>query len=83
MSYRYRCEKCRTTSPAAHNRAAVHRERDLHRDLVHGGHIPDGERIDWTGVTDGWSLPGWQWAFVALLAVGAISEALHWFGRHL
>lgn len=43
--YRYRCVQCRTTSPPVLTRAALARERQSHRVLVHGGHIPDGEQI--------------------------------------
>ncbi|MFE9407166.1 hypothetical protein ACFYNY_36245 [Streptomyces sp. NPDC006530] len=44
-SYRYRCEQCRTTSPLVASRREVEAERDRHRQVVHAGHIPDGERI--------------------------------------
>jgi hypothetical protein len=43
--YRYRCEQCATTSPVVRTQLAVERERDRHRHRVHGGHIPDGERV--------------------------------------
>lgn len=43
--YRYRCEQCATTSPAVRSRLAVEYERDRHRQRFHGGHIPDGERL--------------------------------------
>ncbi|MFI5672956.1 hypothetical protein [Streptomyces avidinii] len=43
--YRYRCNQCRTTSPAVHTRPEVEAERDRHRRRAHAGHIPDGEEI--------------------------------------
>lgn len=43
--YRYRCAQCRTTSPPVLTRHELARERNSHRVLAHGGHIPDGEQI--------------------------------------
>lgn len=43
--YRYRCGTCATTSPVVRTRLEIERERDRHRRAVHGGHIPDGERL--------------------------------------
>lgn len=43
--FQYRCAQCRTTSPAAHSRHELNNERNRHRDLFHGGHIPDGEQV--------------------------------------
>ncbi|MFI1169191.1 hypothetical protein ACH4UM_37930 [Streptomyces sp. NPDC020801] len=51
MAYAYRCGTCRTTSPAAPNRRSAEDECNRHRNLVHGGHIPDGEEI--TSTDDG------------------------------
>ena len=45
MSYRYRCEQCRTTSPRVHGRDAFLYEQHEHRRLFHGGHAPDGEQM--------------------------------------
>jgi hypothetical protein len=45
MSYRYRCVQCRTTSPPVLTRSALAQERQQHRVLAHGGHVPDGEKI--------------------------------------
>ncbi|WP_030672353.1 hypothetical protein [Streptomyces sp. NRRL B-1347] len=45
MSYRYRCDQCRTTSPPVLTRGALADERRVHRRQFHGGHIPDGERV--------------------------------------
>lgn len=47
-AYRYRCEQCTTTSPTVRTRAAVEYERDRHRRIMHGGHIPDGDRLQRT-----------------------------------
>lgn len=43
--YRYRCGQCATTSPVVRTRVELDHERDQHRRRVHGGHIPDGERM--------------------------------------
>ncbi|MFD9903893.1 hypothetical protein [Streptomyces sp. NPDC059063] len=45
MSYRYRCDQCRTTSPPVLTRAGLADERRQHRRDFHGGHIPDGEHV--------------------------------------
>jgi hypothetical protein len=43
--WRYRCDQCRTTSLPVATRAEVLAARDDHRRRMHGGHIPDGERL--------------------------------------
>jgi hypothetical protein len=43
--YRYRCGQCATTSPTVGSRVEVEYERARHRRSVHGGLIPDGERL--------------------------------------
>lgn len=43
--YRYRCEQCATTSPTVGTRVEAEHERNRHRRIVHGGHVPDGERL--------------------------------------
>ncbi|MFD8774521.1 hypothetical protein [Streptomyces sp. NPDC059916] len=43
--YRYRCTQCRTTSPPVLTRSALAQERQSHRVIKHGGHVPDGEQI--------------------------------------
>ncbi|MET8538031.1 hypothetical protein ACFRCW_43425 [Streptomyces sp. NPDC056653] len=43
--YAYRCEQCRTTSPAVVTRHGLDEERSKHRNLFHGGHVPDGEQV--------------------------------------
>lgn len=55
MPFAYRCETCKTTSPAVDDRTALARERKQHRDAVHGGHRPDGERE----VQSGHHAPQW------------------------
>lgn len=45
MSYRYRCEQCRTTTHPVHSRDTLDHERRTHRAEFHGGHIPDGEQV--------------------------------------
>lgn len=49
MTYRYRCDQCRTTSPPVATRADAETERARHRLLAHGAHIPDHERIEYEG----------------------------------
>lgn len=44
MARSYYCGVCRTSSPPS-SRTEAERERDRHRDQVHGGRIPDGEQI--------------------------------------
>lgn len=46
MPYRYRCEQCRTTAPTTYSRRAAAAARQDHRDQFHGGHCPDGERLE-------------------------------------
>jgi hypothetical protein len=48
MSYRYRCQTCRTTSPPV-SLAAAEAERHRHRVEFHGGHVPDGEDVRYVG----------------------------------
>lgn len=43
--YRYRCDQCATTSLPVRTRAEQLAERDRHRRQMHGGHVPDGERL--------------------------------------
>jgi hypothetical protein len=44
MAKSYYCGVCRTSSPPG-NRTEAERERDQHREQVHGGWIPTGEEI--------------------------------------
>ncbi|MFE0778774.1 hypothetical protein [Streptomyces sp. NPDC058861] len=41
--FRYRCTICRTTSPVVHELADLAAESEVHRQTIHGGHIPDDE----------------------------------------
>ncbi|MEU5431015.1 hypothetical protein AB0H73_36175 [Streptomyces olivoreticuli] len=43
--YRYRCNQCRTTSPAVRTQHEAETEKYRHRARAHDGHIPDGEEI--------------------------------------
>ncbi|MFE2587190.1 hypothetical protein [Streptomyces sp. NPDC059378] len=45
MGSGYRCEQRRTTSPAVVTRHGLEEQRSKHRNLFHGGHIPDGEQV--------------------------------------
>lgn len=66
--YRYRCGACATTSPTVRTRVEMRHERDVHRRRVHGGHIPDGERMQRSvrhPAAD-------RTALVALAALGAV-----------
>ncbi|MDD9383128.1 hypothetical protein M8Z33_42080 [Streptomyces sp. ZAF1911] len=50
--YLYRCTLCRTTSPICFGTAELDAQSSHHRDAVHSGHYPDGERsgaVDRTG----------------------------------
>lgn len=79
--YRYRCTYCRTTSPPVETRAELRRERQLHRDLAHGGHAPDGERIWYVGSGSGreradWRVLGWIGLVFAAAAISWVRA--HW-----
>jgi hypothetical protein len=66
--YRYRCDQCATTSPAVRSRVEVEHERDRHRRVLHGGHIPDGERMQRTAR----SVLGDRTAMVAIAVLAVI-----------
>ncbi|MFI2301976.1 hypothetical protein ACH5AL_24480 [Actinacidiphila glaucinigra] len=74
--YRYRCEQCRTTSPAAHSRHELNRHRSSHRDLFHGGHIPDGEHVIASQRTSLLDLPREQRIAAAVLVVALVVACL-------
>jgi hypothetical protein len=66
--YRYRCQQCATTSPPVRTRVEAERDRDWHRRAAHGGHIPDGERLQRSTR----SAAGDRTAMVALAVLAAI-----------
>jgi hypothetical protein len=70
MSYRYRCQKCRTTSPLVETHEEAIAERRRHRDAVHGGHAPDGEQLLHYGPANSewWTQGRALWAGAAILA---------------
>lgn len=77
MAFRYRCEQCRTTSPPAPTYAAAEEQQNQHRRRAHGGHIPDGERIDpVAGGTDDESRRPLVW-LVTLVVLAVVG----WVGR--
>lgn len=45
MTYRYRCGACRASAPPTATRAESEARRDHHRDTVHGGLVPAGDRV--------------------------------------
>lgn len=45
MPYMYRCRRCRASSPPGPRREAE-AYRKQHRDVEHGGLVPDGESLD-------------------------------------
>ncbi|MFC7791356.1 hypothetical protein [Streptomyces cinereoruber] len=77
MSYQYRCEQCRTTSPPILTRTGLTDERDKHRLLFHGGHIPDGEMViepDPFHYTD---IPRSQWVMGSLMVLALIIATIY------
>jgi len=42
--YLYRCPVCRTTSPVRFGPPEIAAEGEHHRQTLHGGHYPDGEK---------------------------------------
>lgn len=75
--YRYRCGQCATTSPTVGSRVELTHERDRHRRIVHGGHIPDGERIQRTARRPAVD----RTAVVALCALAAVLLLALLFGH--
>ncbi|MEW1798148.1 hypothetical protein [Streptomyces niveus] len=45
MTYRYRCGTCRAAARPTATRAESEARRDHHRDTVHGGLVPGGDRV--------------------------------------
>ncbi|WP_037956944.1 hypothetical protein [Streptomyces sulphureus] len=78
--YRYRCVQCRTTSPPVLTRSALAQERQSHRVLKHGGHVPDGEQVVEPGRFSFFDLPREQQVFgtllVAAIVIGILVRAL-------
>jgi hypothetical protein len=66
MPFRSRCETCKTTSHAVDDRTALARERQKHRDAVHGGHRADGERE----IRTGYHAPEWLAWRIGIALVG-------------
>lgn len=71
--YAYRCDTCATTSPPARTRWDAQRHRDDHRRRVHGGHIPDGERL----LRESYGRPGDDKIALVSLAVVALIVVLY------
>ncbi|MEV6565904.1 hypothetical protein [Streptomyces kronopolitis] len=78
--YRYRCVQCRTTSPPVLTRSALAQERQSHRVLAHGGHVPDGEQIVKPPRFSFFDLPREQQVFgtllLATIVIGILVRAL-------
>ncbi|MDN3056884.1 hypothetical protein PH213_20480 [Streptomyces sp. SRF1] len=78
--YRYRCVQCRTTSPPVLTQAALAQERQSHRALAHGGHVPDGEQIVTPPRFSFFDLPREQQVFgtliVLVIVIGILVRAL-------
>jgi hypothetical protein len=79
MSYRYRCDICRTTSPDVTTRQRAQVEQDRHRETEHGGHIPDGDRIEWATPTPRYSAD-WRLAALGLVALAGV---VGWIRHHI
>jgi hypothetical protein len=71
MSYRYRCQQCRTTSPLLSSRSEAEAEGCRHRAAFHDGHVPDGERLLRYGPADNewWTGRHAAWVAAGVLAV--------------
>lgn len=66
MPYSYRCDTCKITSDPVDDRAALAQERKKHRDRIHGGHRPDGERE----ILSGHHAPEWVAWRIGIALVG-------------
>ncbi|MFI6986053.1 hypothetical protein ACIBSV_46875 [Embleya sp. NPDC050154] len=75
MSYQYRCRRCRITSHRVHSRDALDHIRRDHREQIHGGHIPDGEREIKVRTRLG-DLPIQYWAIAAAVLAILFGPAL-------
>ncbi|MCX4550558.1 MULTISPECIES: hypothetical protein [unclassified Streptomyces] len=67
--FQYRCEQCRTTSPSVLTRSSLDEQRQKHRHLAHGGHIPDGERVLAPEKFNAFDVPLQQWIVGGLMAL--------------
>jgi hypothetical protein len=74
MSYRYRCQTCRTTSPPM-SLAAAEAARERHRIEMHGGHIPDGESLRYISPRKN----EWWTDRRVLWFAGAVCAVIAWF----
>ncbi|MGY5048283.1 hypothetical protein ACWDE0_22025 [Streptomyces sp. 900105755] len=77
MPYVYRCRRCRASSPPG-PRLEAEEYRQRHRDVEHGGLVPDGEAIE--RVAGSTPDPDGRYvssrAIVALLVVLAVASLL-------
>jgi hypothetical protein len=72
MSYQYRCEQCRATSPPVLTRSAVALERQRHRADFHGGFTPDGESIIEPPPFHFSDIPPGQWLVGSLMILAIV-----------
>lgn len=77
--YRYRCGECHASSTPVRTLGQVYAVRDMHRDLIHGGLVPDGEQILQPRTRA--DTPDWRIAL--LVAAGAAASAIGWLIHHL
>jgi hypothetical protein len=73
--YRYRCGKCKVTSPPV-ARSAIPDERRRHRAVEHGGYIPDGESVIEPERFHFSDVPRQQWIFGSIAVVFVVIAIL-------
>ncbi|MET7550263.1 hypothetical protein [Streptomyces sp. NPDC005078] len=78
--YAYRCEQCRTTSPAVVTRHGLDEERSKHRNLFHGGHVPDGEQVMEPDKFSVFDVPREQWIVGGIMMLVIVFGLLYRFG---
>ncbi|MFF0395151.1 hypothetical protein ACFYSJ_05095 [Streptomyces sp. NPDC005248] len=78
--YAYRCEQCRTTSPAVVTRHRLDEERSKHRNLFHGGHVPDGEQVMEPDKFNVFDVPREQWIVGGIMLLVIVFGLLYRFG---
>ncbi|MEU8834872.1 hypothetical protein [Streptomyces sp900116325] len=78
--YAYRCEQCRTTSPAVVTRHGLDEERSKHRNLFHGGHVPDGEQVMEPDKFNIFDVPREQWISGGIMMLVIFFGLLYRFG---